>query len=590
MEEVIKIPAYEFSNLERLEDGLSSLYELKKTCVDPNNHVGELINEYEENIKKIENDLQEKVHVWKTTLLKYWKMVISTIVNNREYAQIKYIFPYRLVDANNTLFTLTATDDDVYTGGVYTETYSIDDLSKNDILLKEISKDEFERIVHKSCDNAITSRINKILSDGSVGKHIITQELDKPKPTINDNEVYVDLGLPSGTLWAKCNLGAKAETDFGKFFQWGDTQGYEGVDEHQFSWEDYKFGNYDSLTKYNNTDGLTLLETSDDPVFAATSGQASMPTKAQLEELVNNTNHEWVRLENGVNGMKFINKNDDTKYIFIPAAGNCYDGSHLGVGSWGRVWSASRNGSNAIYAWYMYFDAGDVSMSVSGRCFGFSVRGVVVPQTETFDEIDDTDDGQPVDLGLPSGTKWMKSNIGATKPSDFGKFFQWGDTQGYKNESEHQFNWEDYKFGNYNSLTKYNNTDQLTLLEPSDDSAVAATSGQASMPTKDQLQELIKETEHRWLHLANGVNGMKFWKKDTEEPTDGDSYIFIPAAGHCYDGGHYGVGSWGDIWSASPNETFANSAWCRSFDAGYVVMYGCSYRCCGRSVRGVINR
>ena len=61
----------------------------------------------------------------------------------------------------------------------------------------------------------------------------------------------------------------------------------------------------------------------------------------------------------------------------------------------------------------------------------------------TFDEIDDTDDGQPVDLGLPSGTKWMKSNIGATKPSESGKFFQWGDTQGYADASEHQFNWND---------------------------------------------------------------------------------------------------------------------------------------------------
>lgn len=205
------------------------------------------------------------------------------------------------------------------------------------------------------------------------------------------------------------------------------------------------------------------------------------------------------------------------------------------------------------------------------------------------DEIDDTDDGNAVDLGLPSGTKWMKSNVGATKPSDFGKFFQWGDTQGYDGADERPFNWGDYKFGNDNSLTKYNDTDHLTLLESSDDSAAAATSGQASMPTKDQLQELINNTEHRWLRLANGVNGMKFWKKDTEEPTDGNSYIFIPAAGYCSNGSRYGVGSWGYVWSSSRNESDAYSAWYMRFDAGYVGING-YYRCIGCSVRGVIAK
>jgi len=208
----------------------------------------------------------------------------------------------------------------------------------------------------------------------------------------------------------------------------------------------------------------------------------------------------------------------------------------------------------------------------------------------TFDEIDDTDDGQPVDLGLPSGTKWMKSNIGATKPSDLGLYFQWGDTQGYEDASEHQFSWDEYKWGTYDNLTKYNNTDGLITLEASDDSAVAATGGQASMPTKAQLEELRDNTEHRWLRLANGVNGMKFWKKDTEEPTDGNSYIFIPAAGYCDDGSHDDVGYWGCVWSASRDESNASSAWSMSFDAdtGDVGM-SYDYRCYGYSVRAVVS-
>ena len=438
--------------------------------------------------------------------------------------------------------------------------------------------------------------IDNMEQDGCCSVHgvIVPQAETFDEIDDTDDGQPVDLGLPSGTKWMKSNIGATKPSDFGNFFQWGDTQGYEGVDDHQFNWSDYKWGtSWDNITKYNNRDGLTTLQDEDDSAVAATSGQASMPTKAQLEELKNNTEHRWLSLANGVNGMKFWKKDteeptDGNSYIFIPAAGNCYDGSHDDVGSWGCVWSASRDESLANSAWYMYFDAGGVYMNDDYRCCGYSVRGVVVPQAKIFDEIDDTDDGQPVDLGLPSGTKWMKSNIGATKPSDFGKFFQWGDTQGYEDASEHQFDWSDYKYGtSWDNITKYNDTDQLMLLESSDDSAVAATGGQASMPTKAQLEELKNNTEHRWLRLANGVNGMKFWKKGTEEPTDGNSYIFIPAAGDCYCGSRSGVGSWGYVWSASRNESGAYGAWLMDFDAGGVSM-GYSLRCYGYSVRGVV--
>ena len=192
-----------------------------------------------------------------------------------------------------------------------------------------------------------------------------------------NNKGFVDLGLPSGTLWATCNLGAEKETDFGLFYQWGDTQGYEDTSEHQFSWNDYKWGTSSNLTKYNSTDGKLVLDNEDDPVFVATNGNFKLPTKEQLQELIDNTNHEWTEVD-GVRGMKFINKNDDTKYIFIPAAGYCDDGSHNGVGSWGYVWAASRNESYANLVWVMYFDADDVYMYYSlCRCLGYSVRGVI---------------------------------------------------------------------------------------------------------------------------------------------------------------------------------------------------------------------
>ena len=80
------------------------------------------------------------------------------------------------------------------------------------------------------------------------------------------NTEYVDLGL--SVKWAKCNVGAESETDAGLYFAWGETTGYTASQVgtvKQFSWSDYKYGNSSSnLTKYNQSDGKTVLESTDD--------------------------------------------------------------------------------------------------------------------------------------------------------------------------------------------------------------------------------------------------------------------------------------------------------------------------------------
>ena len=100
----------------------------------------------------------------------------------------------------------------------------------------------------------------------------------------------VDLGF--GTLWAKCNVGAETETDYGLYFQWGDTQGYTadqvGTD-NDFTWNDYKYGTYDvtdnvnyGMTKYNGTDGKTVLDLEDDAARANMGGEWRMATKERM--------------------------------------------------------------------------------------------------------------------------------------------------------------------------------------------------------------------------------------------------------------------------------------------------------------------
>ena len=100
-----------------------------------------------------------------------------------------------------------------------------------------------------------------------------------------------------------------------------------------------------------------------------------MPTKAELNELLSGTTNEWVTI-NGVNGRKFTSKTDESKYIFIPAAGSCYDGSLINVGSRGYIWSSSLDTSNPDRAWNWGFNSGNCYMGNNYLCDGRSVRGV----------------------------------------------------------------------------------------------------------------------------------------------------------------------------------------------------------------------
>ena len=194
---------------------------------------------------------------------------------------------------------------------------------------------------------------------------------------------FVDLGLPSGLKWATTNVGAEKPEDFGLYFAWGETEGYEGItDEKQFSWSDYKLcgGSSSTLTKYNTNssygtvDTLTTLEQVDDAVYTS-DNTCRMPTRAELEELRANTTSTWETL-NGVKGRRFTSKTNGNS-IFVPAAGYCDNGSVSNVGSVGYLWSSSLDESNSRLAWYLYFSSVKVGMNNDYRFNGFTVRAVL---------------------------------------------------------------------------------------------------------------------------------------------------------------------------------------------------------------------
>ena len=195
---------------------------------------------------------------------------------------------------------------------------------------------------------------------------------------------YVDLGLPSGTLWATKNVGASKPSDSGLYFQWGDTQGYtagqvrNGDGQKKFASDesDYKFGVYPNYTKYTTTSATLDLE--DDAAHVNMGGDWHMPTPDQIRELINtaNTTNTWTT-KDGVYGRLFTSKKDPSKSIFFPAAGGAWDGSVQVSGDSGGVWSSMLNAVDVYSGQGLYFNSGGVYLYFSSRYYGLSVRGVV---------------------------------------------------------------------------------------------------------------------------------------------------------------------------------------------------------------------
>ena len=198
----------------------------------------------------------------------------------------------------------------------------------------------------------------------------------------------IDLGLPSGRLWADRNVGAEKETDYGLYFQWGDTVGY--ADTSHSTWETCPGNggnstyNKDSIAAWdaeNLKSGAGMgyvTEILKPSVDAATVNMGSKwrtPTFEDCAELLSNTNHEVAEI-NGVKGGKFISKADPSKYIFLPFAGVAAVGSFAYQGIRGLIWSSSVNSGSPANAYLVGADESGCGDSAYFRYSALSVRGV----------------------------------------------------------------------------------------------------------------------------------------------------------------------------------------------------------------------
>lgn len=206
--------------------------------------------------------------------------------------------------------------------------------------------------------------------------------------SINNNGYdYVDLGLPSGTLWATMNVGASSPLDYGLYFKWGETKGYAANQAEPLYTLDNctlsrNTSDRDTFTKYNSKNAILKLE--DDAAHVNMGGDWHMPSPKQIKELINNTTSEWITLDN-VTYMTFTSKNG--KSIFIPVAGYTMNsGLVYGNRIEGNLWSSMLSDSHVSNGYTFYFYSGGAELGTDNRNYKFPIRGVIDKKSDNFKE------------------------------------------------------------------------------------------------------------------------------------------------------------------------------------------------------------
>ena len=302
-----------------------------------------------------------------------------------------------------------------------------------------------------------------------------------------DNVEYVDLGLPSGNLWAKCNLGASSPEAYGDYYAWGEVEPKQEYTYPNHKW--YKEGTPSlGFTKYNNEDGKLTLEDEDDAVIQKLGNGWRTPTLADFREL---TNQKLTTIKkttlNGVAGYQITSKRNK-KSIFIPCAGFKQDKPQTREISSSEevaicMTNLRRIDDEVFNAWSFAFQQDRIGRYGKRRPDGISIRPVKGPGVPVPNNC--------VDLGLDSGLLWAKCNMGTTKPTEPGDYYAWGETSTKK--KYYSTNYKYYKAKYSIEVLKYNEKDGKEVLELEDDAARANIGVGYRIPTQKDWEELLED-------------------------------------------------------------------------------------------------
>ena len=305
-----------------------------------------------------------------------------------------------------------------------------------------------------------------------------------------DKVEYVDLGLPSGNLWAKCNLGASAPEAYGDYYAWGETTPKQKYTYPNHKW--YKEGAPSlGFTKYNNEDGKLSLEDEDDAVIQKLGNGWRTPTLADFREL---TNQKYTTIEkttlNGVAGYQITSRKNNKKSIFIPFAGFKNDKPQTReISSSEKVAICMTNlrciDDKVFNCWAFAFEQDRIRRYGKRRPDGISIRPVKGPGVPVPNDC--------VDLGLASGLLWAKYNMGTTEPTQLGNYYAWGETSPKKKYYSDNYKYFIWKGDDLKRVSKYNEEDGKTVLDLEDDAARANLGVGYRIPTKADWEELLED-------------------------------------------------------------------------------------------------
>ena len=192
---------------------------------------------------------------------------------------------------------------------------------------------------------------------------------------------YVDLGLPSGTKWATCNVGADSPVAYGDYFAWGEITPKETYDWSNYLWCN---GEESTITKYSDnpnegyngfTDNLRTLLPEDDAATTNWDANWRTPTYNEMSELRTKSTVTWTP-QNGVNGCLFIGPNGNS--IFFPSAGNRYNDISGGAETYGSYWCSNITTGFPTGAKLLFFDSNCCLLDNGNRFCGQPVRAILV--------------------------------------------------------------------------------------------------------------------------------------------------------------------------------------------------------------------
>lgn len=205
----------------------------------------------------------------------------------------------------------------------------------------------------------------------------------------------VDLGL--SVNWASVNLGAETNYASGYLFSWGET-----TEKDWYSWSGYQHGSSaSSLTKYNQSDGLNLLQNEDDAAKNIWGGDWRMPTRDEFQELIANCDIDYTAVEHDIPGVRLTSKvaGYENASIFLPACGWIQDNNRTNEGGAATYWTSNcvnYAGEISMPAfafaaefWLTGDNANTCQVNGTYRYLGRPVRAVVPKNQSSSDPVDD---------------------------------------------------------------------------------------------------------------------------------------------------------------------------------------------------------